>query len=78
MPLFGGCRGSSAWAGTYGTAGHWRLGSSGNTGSLWACGSVNVYSGSWAFDCANRALPLLRPIPNGRRGVKKTPRADGE
>src|SRR6266566_5515672 len=38
------------------TARRWRRGSSGNTGSLWACARVSVCSGSWAFDCANRAL----------------------
>ena len=69
--LFGGCRGSWAWAETYGTARRLRLGSGGNTRSVWACGSVSVCSGGWAFYCANRALPLLRPIPNGRRRKKK-------
>src|SRR6266853_2130777 len=42
----------------------------------WEYVSASVGSGSWAFGCASRAPVLLKPIRNGKRRIKKTPRPD--
>src|SRR6516225_5585093 len=54
-----------------------RPGSSGSTRSTWAYGNASVCFGGWVFGYANLVPRLRKPIPNGRRRIKKTPRADG-
>ena len=71
MLLFARCRARSAWVGMYGTAKRWRTGSSGSMGSPWACDNASVCSGGWTFDCANHVPQSRKPIPNGRRRIKK-------
>ena len=40
-------------------------------GSTWGCGNASDFSGNWAFGCASRGRPSRKPIPNGKRRIKK-------
>src|SRR5438876_11605951 len=53
----------------------WRM--TGSTGSTWGYGNASVCFGSWDFGYASLVPRLRKPILNGRRRIKKTPRADG-
>jgi hypothetical protein len=40
--------------------------------------NASVCFGSWVFGYASLVLRLRKPIPNGRRRIKKTPGTDGK